>query len=134
MRWQTVVQLQLTLVDIDAGLREIITTETGLAIARVATHGVDALLVTAAGLLELSAFVDVDAAAIFHESGAAYALLIRRRRQRRRGRSSGHGHGRLRTTVPTRLIVAYLVAATVQSFRALVYVVAHLISGIITIA
>lgn len=114
--------LQLTLVDIDASLREIIAPETGLAGAHVAAHSVDALLVAAASVLELPALVDVDAAAVSHEPGAVHALLIRRCRHRRRGRFPGDGNRRLRAAITTRLIVADLVAARIQSLRALVHV------------
>lgn len=71
-----VIYLQLTLVDVDASLREIVAPETGFAGARVTAHSVDALLVAAARVLELPALVHVDAAAIPHESRAVDALLI----------------------------------------------------------
>lgn len=90
LRRQAVVLLQLTFVDIDAGLREIIAPETGLASAHITAYGIDAVLVAAASILELPALVDVDAAAIPHEPGAAYTLLVHRRRHRRRGRFPGH--------------------------------------------
>lgn len=114
--------LQLTFVDIDASLREIITPETGLAGAHIAAYGVDALLVAAACILELPAFVDIDAAAIPHEPGAAHTLLVHRYRHRRRRRFSGYRYGRLRTAITTWLIVAELVTACVQSFLTLVNV------------
>lgn len=114
--------LQLTLVDVDARLREIVAPETGLTNAPIAAHGVDALLVAAASVLELPALVDVDAAAIPHELRAVHALLIRRRRQRRRGLPPGHRYGRFRTAVTARLIVTDLVAARIQLLGALVYV------------
>lgn len=103
-------------------MREIITPETGLAGARIAAYGVDALLVAAASILELPALVDVDAAAIPHEPGTAHTLLVHRCRHRRRGRFSGYRDGRLRAAVTTRLIVAELIAARIQSLRALIYV------------
>lgn len=74
-------------------MREIIAPETGFAGARIAAYGIDALLVAAAGILELPAFVDVDAAAISHEPGAANTLLIHRHRHRRRRWFSGYRDG-----------------------------------------
>lgn len=114
--------LQLTFVDIDAGLCEIIAPETDPAGAHVAAYGIDALLVAAASILELPAFVNVDAAAIPYESGAAHTLLVHRCRHRRRGRFSGHWNGRLRTAITARLVVAELVTARIQLFRTLVNV------------
>lgn len=117
------IYLQLTLVDVDAGLREIVAPKTGLAGARVAAHGVDALLVAAARVLELPALVDVDAAAIPHVSCAVDALLTAARRRQRRGRRlPGDRRGRRRAAVTTRLVVANLIAARVQPLRALVYI------------
>lgn len=124
MRRQAVVLLQLTLVDIDAGLREIVAPETGLAGARVATHGVDAFLVAAARVLELRTLVDVDAAAISDEPGAVDALLVRRRRQCRCEWLPGYRGRRSGAAIATRLVVANFVAARVQSLRALVYICA----------
>lgn len=68
--------LQLTFVDIDAGLREIVASKTGPAGACVAAYGINALLIAATSILELPAFVNVDAAAIPHESGAAHTLFV----------------------------------------------------------
>lgn len=114
--------LQLTLVNVDAGPREVVPPETGPANARVTPHRVHALLVAAAGVLDLFTLIDVDAAAIPHEPGAVHALLIRRHRHRRRRRPSGCRNRRFRAAVTTRLIVADLLDAGVQPFRALVYV------------
>lgn len=113
----------MALVDVDAGLREIVASETGLAYALVTAHGVHAFLVAAARVLHLLALVDVDAAAITHVSRAVRALLARHRRHRRRRyRPPGDRRGCLRTAVTTWLIVADLVAARVQPLRALVHI------------
>lgn len=103
--------MQLTLVDIDTSLREIITPETSPAGAHVATHGVDAFLVATTSIFEFSALVDINAAAVSHKFGAIHTFLVRRRRHRCRGRFPGDGNRQLRTAITTRLVVTDLITA-----------------------
>jgi len=104
-------------------LREIIASETDLASARITAYGIDALLIAAASILKLPAFVDVDATPIPHKSGAAYTLLVHRHWHCRRGWFSGYRDGRFRAAVTTWLVVAeHVIPACIQPFRTLVNV------------